>query len=124
MKKLLIIDDEEDFVFMLTELFEMNGFEVIGAFDGEQAVEVLSNDKKIDLVLTDLFMPVRNGIDVIKEVNANYSHIPVFIITAVSSQKEDVEQMVGEFSVVKNIFLKPIKIQEILNAVKAIFANH
>ncbi|MCO4780869.1 MAG: response regulator [Candidatus Cloacimonetes bacterium] len=122
MKKLLIIDDEEDFVFMLQELFEMSGFEVVPANDGEEAINILASNDKIDMVLTDLFMPVRNGIDVIKEVNAHYSHLPVFVITAVSSQKEDVEQMVGEFAVVKNIFLKPAKIKDLLAEVKAIFA--
>lgn len=123
MKKLLIIDDEEDFVFMLQELFEMSNFAVIPANDGEEAINILASDDKIDMVLTDLFMPIRNGIDVIKEVNAHHSHIPVIVITAVSSNKEDVEQMVGEFSVVKSIFLKPATIKDLLNEVKQILSD-
>ncbi|PCJ19774.1 MAG: hypothetical protein COB02_06175 [Candidatus Cloacimonadota bacterium] len=123
MKKLLIIDDEEDLTFMLNELFSSSGFETVIAHDGEQAILLLNSDKKIDMVLTDLFMPIRNGIDVIKEVNQNHSHIPVFVITAVSPIKADVEKMVEDFDVVKEIFLKPVSIKKLLDIVKSFFGN-
>lgn len=62
MNKILLVDDDRELTSLLKELLEMEGFNVIVAHDGEQALDLL--DDSIDLLLLDVMMPKKNGIDI------------------------------------------------------------
>lgn len=59
-EKIMIIDDERDIVFLLRDFFNLNDYEVITAFNSQEATEKLS--KNPDLILLDINMPVKNGL--------------------------------------------------------------
>ena len=61
MNKILLVDDDRELTSLLKELLEMEGFDVLVAYDGEQALELL--DDSIDLLLLDVMMPKKNGIE-------------------------------------------------------------
>lgn len=67
-KNILIIDDEIDIITMLKRLFERKGFNVLTASDGVQGIEVFK-ENKIDLVITDIIMPEKEGVEVIFELH-------------------------------------------------------
>lgn len=79
MHKILLVDDDRELTSLLKELLEMEGFSVIIAYDGEQALTLL--DSTIDLLLLDIMMPQKNGIDTLKEIRRQYQ-IPVIMLTA------------------------------------------
>lgn len=60
MHKILLVDDDRELTSLLKELLEMEGFNVVLATDGEQALKLL--DASIDLLLLDIMMPRKNGI--------------------------------------------------------------
>lgn len=66
MNKILLVDDDRELTSLLKELLDMEGFNVLVAHDGEQALALL--DDSVDLLLLDVMMPKKNGIDTLKEL--------------------------------------------------------
>lgn len=82
-KKILLVDDDQTFIVMLTALLKRHGYEVITAFDGLDAL-VKIKDHHIDLILLDIMMPELNGYDVCHYLRfeEQYKHIPIILLTA------------------------------------------
>ena len=66
--KVLIIEDNEQNMYLLTFILEKNGFEVIQARDGKAGIEIAKNDNSFDLILTDIQLPVMDGYTVVREI--------------------------------------------------------
>ena len=85
-KKILVVDDEVEFLNMIKLRLEANNYDVITATDGKQALEKLRQDKP-DAVLLDILLPGMNGLEVLKRIRSEHKDLPVFIITAFSSEE-------------------------------------
>lgn len=85
-KKVLVVDDEVDFLEMIKLRLEANNYEVVTAFDGKEALEKVKKDKP-DAVLLDVLMPGIDGIDVLKKIRKENDKLPIFIITAFSNEE-------------------------------------
>ncbi|MBA4309893.1 MAG: response regulator, partial [Chlorobiaceae bacterium] len=72
MKKILVVDDNLENVFLLQNRLEKDGFDVITAYDGRVGLEKIRSEKP-DLVLLDIMMPELSGLDVCKEVANDHS---------------------------------------------------
>jgi len=81
MYKILVVDDEPNIVKVFEAFLIKNGFEVIKASGGEEAIKVLNSDTRIDLMLLDMKMPKVPGIDVINEMVRINKKIPTIILT-------------------------------------------
>lgn len=83
MKNLLIVDDEKLVLSSLSEALRISNskFKVITAENGEEAERIL-NSINVDLLITDLNMPGKNGYELIADVFKNHSDIPVIVMTA------------------------------------------
>ncbi len=92
MDTILIIEDKESMLRMLTELFKEEGMNVLTARDGPEALKKIK-DEKIDVILTDLRLPSMDGITILKEVKTIDSSIPVIVMTAYGSIETAVEAM-------------------------------
>src|SRR4028119_409057 len=78
---ILVIDDDESMRFMLqTKLFQ-SGFNVTLAASGSHAIQIFQSGKKFDLIISDLKMPLKTGIDVIRFMKDNNIQIPTVILT-------------------------------------------
>ena len=88
--KILLVDDERDIVEFLQYNLEQEGFEVISAYDGEEAIRKLS--EKPDLIILDVMMPKLNGYEVCKMVRQKdgFYHVPVIFLTAKSSEMDEI----------------------------------
>jgi DNA-binding NtrC family response regulator len=84
-KVILVVDDELDFLKMIRMRLEANDYMVITAINGTEALEKV-RDYKLDAVLLDVLMPGLNGLEVLKKIRQVNKDIPVFIITAFSSE--------------------------------------
>lgn len=71
-KKCLIVDDDQIYLKYLRYFLEYNGLEAISAFRVDQALDILKKEK-IELIITDIHMPIRNGFDLLKELK----HLPI-----------------------------------------------
>ncbi|HUS86254.1 MAG TPA: response regulator [Bacteroidales bacterium] len=86
--KILIAEDEEYNYTLVKLIFEKEGVDVIRAHDGKEAIELLKNDKDIDLVLMDIKMPVMNGLDAAREIKKINSKMPIIAVTAYALRED------------------------------------
>jgi len=82
-KQILLVDDERDLVFYTKLFLEEQGYEVLEAYDGKQALEMLETVRP-DLIILDVTMPRMTGWDVLREIQADPEKvdIPVLMLTA------------------------------------------
>ena len=80
--RIVVADDDPIVVRFLTSVFQSEGFEVRGAEDGEQALQMI-RDNRPDIVILDLVMPFMDGFEVCRQVrqSAETSHLPVIILS-------------------------------------------
>ena len=113
--KILVVDDEKLLVKGIKYNLEQEGYEVVTAFDGEEAVR-LSHDESIDLMLLDLMLPKMDGLTVCRTIRA-YSDIPIIMLTAKS---EDIDKILGLEYGADDYITKPFNIREVTSRIKAI----
>jgi CheY-like chemotaxis protein len=123
-KTILVVDDEPDIVIYLKTLLEDEGFQVMTANDGEEALERV-REKKPDFISLDLVMPKKSGIRFLYELrhNKEWSKIPVVIVTAHARdqgvRKEIDDLFAGKTISGPQVYLeKPIKPKDYVNMVK------
>ncbi|MEN8134993.1 MAG: response regulator [Thermodesulfobacteriota bacterium] len=89
LKKVLIVDDEEDILWSLQNNLcnESLQVDISAASSGEEALEILSNSEKIDLVITDIKMPGISGLDLLIEIKNRYPYTSVIVMTAFPSNE-------------------------------------
>lgn len=86
--RILIADDDIRVNELLQDIFEMEGFEVAAAYDGEQAILALEQDEGIDLLILDVMMPVYDGWEVLEYVRDHFE-VPVLMLTALSDESSE-----------------------------------
>lgn len=115
MKKILVIEDDGDINNMLSDLLTQNGYQPSCAYSGTEAVMRFANtNEKYDLVLLDLMLPGKSGLEVLAEIRAA-SAVPVIALTAVS----DKESVVNLLKAGANDYItKPFDNSELLARVE------
>jgi DNA-binding response OmpR family regulator len=106
MKKILVIDDLPENVFMLQDRLENEGYEVITAYEGKSGISKAINEHP-DLILLDIMMPEVTGIEVCKTLVANNAtaDIPIILVTAKSDAEDTREGLeAGAFDYIKKPF--------------------
>ncbi|MFA5118910.1 MAG: response regulator [Candidatus Omnitrophota bacterium] len=117
MKRILVIDDEQDFCFFVKKNLELTGnFMVETCNDGREGV-AKTKELRPDMVLLDIMMPGINGADVAEAIKGNEStrNIPIAFLTALVKEEEaktNQNWIGGEFFVAK-----PIKIRELVSVI-------
>ena len=92
MEKILVVEDKESMAQMLKETLELDGYEVVIARDGAEGIKII-RENKVDLVLTDLRLPKKDGIEVLKASKEEAPLIPVIVMTAFGSVETAVNAM-------------------------------
>ena len=119
MSTILIVDDEKYIVSGLEEAFQDEGYSVLTAYDGKEAwAKVNSND--VDLVVTDLRMPVMSGDELVEKISAAYPTLPVIVLTGHGTIETAVESMRRG---AVDFFTKPVDLEKLLLVVKKCLAN-
>src|SRR5436853_75592 len=84
----LVVDDEPMLRKLLSRLLQLEGYEVLEAEDGQTALEIVAKEKP-DLVLLDVMLPARNGLDVLGDLRRT-SQIPVILVSALAEEDDRV----------------------------------
>ncbi|MGW6301507.1 response regulator transcription factor [Peribacillus butanolivorans] len=117
MKKILIIEDEENLLQFIRLEFEYEGYEVITAYDGREGLAIALNEN-VDLILLDLMLPGLNGIEVCRRIRSSMDNTPIIMITARDSVLDKIS---GLDSGADDYISKPFQIEELLARMRAIF---
>lgn len=120
-ERILCVDDEPEMVELLRLVLGRQGYEVVGAYSGREALEKLEREP-VDLILLDLMMPEMDGWEVVRRLRANEAtaSIPVIVVTAKSQQ---VDRVLGLRIVkVDDYITKPFTSRELLEAVRRVLS--
>lgn len=124
-KKILVVDDQPDNVFILQDRLQHEGFKVVTAYDGETSITKTEKENP-DLILLDIMMPKMSGLEVCKKLSQNPStkNIPIIIVTALTSSK-DIEEGFnsGAFDYIKKPFNRAELLARINSALRFIETN-
>ena len=112
---ILLVDDEDSVQKLLTYPLERDGFRVVQARDGEQALRMFG-DEHIDLVVLDLMLPKVDGLEVCKRLRAD-SNVPIIMLTA---RGEELDKVLGLELGADDYITKPFSIREFRSRVRAL----
>ena len=91
--KVLVVDDESRMRKLVSDFLTRDGYEVIEAGDGEEAVEIFFQNKDIAVILLDVMMPKMNGWQVLKTIR-EYSQVPVIMLTAKGEEQDELQMSI------------------------------
>ena len=116
MKKILLVDDEQDIVETLKFVLESEGYTCFCAYNGEDGLK-LAKEIIPDLMVLDVMMPKINGFKISRllKYDAKYKNIPILMVTA-RSQEED--KLIGEETGADEYITKPFDLDEVVKTVQ------
>ncbi|MGR5064549.1 response regulator [Photobacterium sp. DNB22_13_2] len=114
MAKILLVDDDTELTSLLSDILDMEGFEVVEANNGEQGLTKV--DDSIDLILLDVMMPVMNGTEMLRRLREKHE-TPVLMLTA---KGEEIDRVLGLELGADDYMPKPFSDRELLARIRAI----
>jgi DNA-binding NtrC family response regulator len=107
--RIMVVEDEHDTLEMMTEVFLSKGYDVDKAANGIEALRKIKSQEP-DIILTDIYMPGMDGMELLKNISRDYEHIPVIMVTAYGTIDNAVEAMkMGA----KDYITKPLRFDEL-----------
>jgi len=116
MTKVLVVDDEPALVTLTTYNLEQAGYTVVSANDGQNLIQTIKTEE-IDLVLLDVMLPHKSGIELLREIRAEKLTLPVILLTALDAE---VDKIVGLEMGADDYVTKPFSPRELLARIKAV----
>ena len=115
-KKILVVDDEVDLVETIRFPLEMEGFNVLVSYNGEDALNQARKENP-DLILLDLMLPKLDGYKVCRllKFDERFKHIPILMLTAKTQEKD---KLLGKETGADEYITKPFDIDELMKKVK------
>lgn len=126
MARILIIDDEEAVRALLRQLLERSGHEIAEAADGREGIALfrrLVRQHPVDLVITDVEMPGKSGLDVIQRLSYSFPGVKIIALTGSSGEAAQAVRVNAKTFGAYYVFPKPFPLQELLSAVEDLL-NH
>jgi DNA-binding response OmpR family regulator len=116
-KKILVVDDEADLVETIRFPLQMEGFNVLVSYNGEDALNQARKENP-DLILLDLMLPKLDGYKVCRllKFDERYKHIPILMLTAKTQEKD---KLLGKETGADEYITKPFDIDDLMKRVKA-----
>ena len=114
--KIILADDEERWRLIVRDFLEQEGYTVLEAADGRQAVALLRDNPDTALVILDIMMPVMNGLEACGEIRS-FSQVPVLMVTALEDEETEISGFRGGAD---QYISKPVKMRAFMERVKAL----
>ena len=117
MARVLIADDEDSMRSLVARAIAMDGHETVTAADGAEALDILTGDARaFDLLLTDIKMPIMDGIALALAVARDFPDLVILLMTGFADQRERAS---GLNAIVHDVVTKPFSVADIRSAVAA-----
>jgi CheY-like chemotaxis protein len=121
MPRVLIADDEESMRLLVARAIAMDGHEIVTAEDGAEALEILTRDGgAFDLLLTDIKMPIMDGIALALSAARDFPRLTILLMTGFADQRERAS---GLEAIVYDVVTKPFAVADIRTAVADALAS-
>jgi len=114
-KKILVVEDDEDFLSILKIKFAGEGLSIITAINGDEGISMAESEKP-DLIISDVLMPKMDGIEMIKKIRVFDKNVIVIFLTNIKD--EDYIKSMKELGETDYLIKADLRINEIVNKVK------
>jgi len=115
--KVLLVDDEEEFVSTLAERLQLREITTFVATDGDEAIKIVATEKP-SVVVLDIMMPGMGGLEVLRQIKRSHPHIQVILLTGRGSTTDGIKGMrLGAF----DYLMKPVGIESLIQKMTAAF---
>ena len=119
MKRIIVIDDDVEILKLLQHFLEGAGYETFVALNGNIGLEI-QRETPVDLIITDIFMPEKQGTGLLMEVRKEFPQTKVIVMSGGgASEHVDYLELASLLGAIE-VFQKPLDLQELLNTVKSI----
>ncbi len=119
-RHILVVDDDVDFREFVTDLLESRGFIVYKAENGKKGVDIVK-EEKVDIILTDMIMPEREGVETIMEVKI--IHPEIKIIAMSGAMRRETYLQIADGLGADATLSKPFKKQEMFDAIEGLYSE-
>lgn len=116
---ILVVDDEKEVTMSLKGFFSAIGYDMLTAFDGDEALKVIDSIKSLDLILLDVRMPGVDGIQILKHLRKTNSKTKVIIITAYDKEVKAEVEKIG----IDGFFAKPIDLSKLIDRIRYVIED-
>ena len=113
--RVLVVDDEQDFLDSIVKRLELRGIEVDGVGTGAAALELLAS-KQVDVVVLDIKMPGMDGIEVLRQIRVSHPGVEVIVLTGHASQEF---RELGRELEAFDYLIKPVRLDTLLDRIQA-----
>ena len=120
MKKVLIVEDEQSILKLLSYNLEREGYEVEPSMDGEEGLNMALNNS-YDMILLDLMLPNRNGMDICRKIRQDKNEVPIIMLTA---KDTEIDKVLGLEIGADDYITKPFSPRAVIARMKAIFRRY
>ncbi len=120
MARILIAEDDDAARLLLARALELDGHSVHDAADGAAALEYLQGGGEADLLLTDISMPVMDGIALALSVSRDRPTLPILLMTGFADQRERAS---GLETLIKGVIVKPFQIEDVRAKIREVLAQ-
>jgi len=117
MDTILIIDDSDTYRTILRKILEQNGYKVIEASDGAKGISIY-RENPTDLIITDIIMPEKEGIETIRELTKEFSNIKIIAISGGGRIGAEDYLHIAKMLGAQRTLTKPIKRDKLINVVE------
>ncbi len=118
--KILVVDDEESLVRLITYNLNKDGFSTIAAYDGDTALSIISQENP-DLIILDLMLPGKDGLEICRELRSHKIRTPIIMLTA---RDDEIDKVLGLEMGADDYVTKPFSIRELSARVKAVLRRN
>jgi CheY-like chemotaxis protein len=120
-KKIMVVDDNEDMIYMLSTVLKKDGYKVVGATSGEECLRRVNTDKP-DLILLDIMMPGIDGWEVCKRIKESglFISVPISMLS-VRKDEEDFKKSL-QYAHADAHLTKPVNFEELRKTVESLLA--
>lgn len=119
---ILVVEDEKQMLHLLQKVLSRHGWQVLGASDGEQAIEVYHNEKlRIDVVLLDVGLPKVAGLQVLSKIKAENPDVRVVIASGYLEPKTKTKMLDAG---VEHFVTKPYVLDEVIQTIQSLIENN
>ena len=115
-QRILIVEDEPDMQFLLTDALEGEGYDVVATASGVDAAERVTGDSVVDLVLLDIMLPDLDGFEVCRRIRRTNPHVQIIMLTAKGGE---IDRVVGLEIGADDYVTKPFSMRELVARIKA-----
>ena len=116
--KILVIDDDNDVRRLICKMLQAEGYEILEASNGIEGLQTVKKESGIELVITDLIMPEKEGLETIRELRKDFSHIKIMAISGGGKIDSENYLVIAKGFGADLALNKPFTRQELLDSIK------